>query len=282
VSDTTPPAPTPDAAARQRHRRTFPTMGTVASVFVVGAGAGAGAGADAGTDEGAAHVDAATGRLRAIFDRWEDEFSRYRASSPATAISEGRLRLQDSSELHRETYARAIQWRNRTGGAFDPHRADGSIDLAGIVKAAAMEEAGQELLRLGHADWCLNVGGDVLTAGSIDDRAWSVGIVHPDDRSRLWRTMTLDEGRRAVATSGTAERGEHIRRLASAKPVGRRVGQRISQRISQCSVAAADIVTADVLATAIMAGGRRMAEAAAAEWNVRVLAAFEDGSALSL
>lgn len=234
-------------------------MGTVASVFVVGV---------------SGEFEATIERLRASFERWEEEFSRYRLSSPATAIAEGRLRLQDSSVLHRETYARAIEWRNRTGGAFDPHRRDGSIDLAGIVKAAAIEDAGQELRRSGLDNWCLNVGGDVLTAGSIDDRAWSVGIVNPDDRSRLWRTMTLDEGRCAVATSGTFERGEHIWRLDARRGLG--------PRISQCSVAATDIVTADVLATAIVAAGRGMAEEAAAEWNVRVLAAFEDGSVLSV
>lgn len=260
----------PDAAPR--HRATFPTMGTVASVVAIDSDSGAGSG-----DEAA--FDAAIGRLRDVFERWEAEFSRYRPESPATAIAEGRLRLQDSSVLHRETYARAIEWRNRTGGAFDPHRRDGSIDLAGIVKATAMEDAGEQLHRLGWSDWCLNVGGDVLTAGSIDGRAWSAGIVHPDDRSRLWRTMTLDDGRRAVATSGTAERGEHIWRLgADATGPGLRAGS----RITQCSVAAPDIVTADVLATAIVAGGRPMAEAAAAEWDVRLLAAFEDGSALSL
>jgi len=236
-------------------------MGTVASVIALSAPADA-------------LFDGATERLRAIFERWEAEFSRYRPESPASAVADGRLRLQDSSVLHRETYARAIEWRNRTAGAFDPHRGDGSIDLAGIVKATAMEDAGEQLQRLGWLDWCLNVGGDVLTAGSIDGRAWSVGIVHPKDRSRLWRTMALDDGRRAVATSGTAERGEHIWRI--------RAGTDADSRIIQCSVVAADIVTADVLATAIVAGGPRMAEQAASDWNVRVLAAFDDGRVLSL
>lgn len=262
----------------ERRRATFPTMGTVASVFVIGGGGDSDDRGDVGDSGDVGRgFDAAIERLRDVFERWEEEFSRYRASSPATAIAEGRLRLQDSSELHRETYARAIEWRNRTGAAFDPHRPDGSIDLAGIVKAVAIEDAGGELRRAGFADWCLNVGGDVLTAGAIDGRAWSVGIVHPDDRSRLWRTMTLDDGRSAVATSGTSERGEHIWRLEAASGRGPGVGP----RVSQCSVAAEDIVTADVLATAIVAGGVRMAEAAAAEWNVRVLAAFEDGSVLS-
>lgn len=248
-----------DAAAPQR--ATFPTMGTVASLVVIGGGDSA---------DVLRGFDSVLERLRQVFERWEDEFSRYRASSPATAIAEGRLPLQDSSELHRVTYARAIEWRNRTGGAFDPHRPDGSIDLAGIVKAAAIEDAGGELRRAAFTDWCLNVGGDVLTAGAIDGRAWSVGIVHPDDRSRLWRTMTLDDGRCAVATSGSAERGEHIWRLDR------------GVRVRQCSVAASDIVTADVLATAVVAGGRRLAEEAAAEWGVRVLAAFDDGGVLQV
>ncbi|RNE67298.1 FAD:protein FMN transferase [Cryobacterium tepidiphilum] len=239
-----------------RHRATSATMGTVASLRVDG------------TDP--ATFAEAHRRLRGIFERWEDEFSLYRPSSPATAIAEGRLRLLDSSSQHRDTYAQAVDWRNRTGGAFDPHRHDGTVDLAGIVKAMAIDEAGTALAALGCANWCLNVGGDVLTSGSADGTPWSIGLVDPWDRTRLWRTIALDSKKRAVATSGSAERGAHIWRLPDGVP------------IRQCSVVAADIVTADVLATAIIAGGRSLAETAAAEWDLVVAISFEDGEELHI
>jgi thiamine biosynthesis lipoprotein len=49
----------------------------------------------------------------------------------------------------------------------------------------------------------------------------------------------------------------------------------------QVSVAGPDIVTADVLATAIVAGGRELLDVAALEWDVDVLAITRDGELLA-
>jgi thiamine biosynthesis lipoprotein len=75
----------------------------------------------------------------------------------------------------------------------------------------------------------------------------------------------------SLATSGSAERGDHIRaagreRSAAARPVFRQV-----------SVAACDIVTADVPATAIVAGGLPMLDRAAEGWDIEVLATRTGG-----
>jgi thiamine biosynthesis lipoprotein len=48
----------------------------------------------------------------------------------------------------------------------------------------------------------------------------------------------------------------------------------------QVSVVATDIVTADVLATAIVAGGRPMLDRATDEWELEVLATLPDGGLL--
>ena len=96
----------------------------------------------------------------------------------------------------------------------------------------------------GHQDWCLNAGGDVLVSGTqASGQPWTVGIVDPDDRSRLWTQIDTHPGRMAVATSGVQERGEHVWRMVS------------ETTFTQVTVAAADIETADVLATAILGGG---------------------------
>jgi hypothetical protein len=67
------------------------------------------------------------------------------------------------------------------------------------------------LRRHGATAWCLNAGGDVLTSGAqADGRPWVVGIVDPTDRTALISQFTCSAVHPAVATSGVAERGEHI------------------------------------------------------------------------
>jgi len=69
----------------------------------------------------------------------------------------------------------------------------------------------------------------------------------------------------AVATSGIAERGEHIWRRAG------------GDLFAQVSVAAGDIVTADVLATAIVAGGLDTLRLATDRWPAEVIAVTRSG-----
>lgn len=185
-------------------------------------------------------------------------FSLYRADSELSRIADGSLELVDASDELREVYAIALGWRRETGGAFTPHRPDGAIDLNGIVKAWAMAEAGRSL---GGGDWCLNVGGDVLASGhGADGSPWVVGIVDPADRSTLLTALPLRGPRRAAATSGSAERGDHIWTR------GRGPADFI-----QVTVLADDIVTADVLATAIVSGGAETLDDVTGRFDVDVL-----------
>ena len=238
----------------------FETMGTVVSIQTVGLSRSGGSG------------DPATlAAVERVFAEYDAEYSRYRTDSPATRIADGRLSLTQASEGHKAMYAAAVAWRNATGGAFDPHRADGSIDLAGIVKAAAIDAAGALLDRAGVTDWCINAGGDVLVRGAAegmqaDERVpWGVGIAHPDDRRSLLMSLALSGTRRAVATSGTSERGEHVWRSDP------------EARYRQVSVVADDIITADVLATAILAGGEPTLHEAVHTWAVAVVAVTSTG-----
>ncbi|MBT2503178.1 FAD:protein FMN transferase [Curtobacterium sp. ISL-83] len=230
----------------------FDTMGTVVSLRIDEDGAG---------DQ---HADV----VRAVRDRFtafDLEFSRYRPDSPASAIAAGRLLLTRASAEHRSWYAEAVRWRNETDGAFDPHRRDGTVDLAGIVKAAAIESAGTVLDDAALGRWCCNAGGDVLTRGGTADRPWTVGISHPDDPRRLLTTVALAGARRAVATSGTSQRGEHVWRTDTAGAY------------RQVTVVADDIVTADVLATAVLAGGPATLYRAVDRWRVDVIAVTTTG-----
>ena len=195
--------------------------------------------------------------VESAFAEYDARFSLYRPESELGRIADGSLALMDASEMVRDAYARSLEWRSITGGAFTPHRPDGILDLSGIVKALAMERASEILGSSG--DWILNAGGDVLTSGS----AATIGIVDPHDRRQLLTSVRLGGSRRAVATSGTAERGDHIWGRGG---------------FAQVTVVANDIVTADVLATAILAGGTETLNLSTSSWDIDVLAIDPEGN----
>lgn len=238
---------------------TFESMGTIVSVRL---------GGDA--DE---WMRRTAGRAaEEVFRRWDERFSLYRDDSELSRIARGDIRLTQASTALRDCYALATDWRDRTDGVFTPHRADGVLDLSGIVKGLAIAEAGQRLADLGLAGWSINAGGDILVAGRPSPSTeWVSGIVDPMDRGDLLARVPLPGPVRAVATSGSAERGEHI---WTALPD-------TASHFRQVSVFAGDIVTADVLATAIIAGGEKTLNDSTDRWPIEVLAVLQDGRLLA-
>ena len=231
-------------------RHVFETMGTVVSVV-----------SPAGRLTGPVRDG-----LAQAFDRLDRRFSLYRSDSEATAVADHRLLLRDASPEYRHAYDLAVGWTTDTDGAFTPHRPDGRIDLAGVIKALGIQDASRVLAPEGD-DWCINAGGDVLVSGGErPGKPWVVGIVDPDDRTRLASQFTCSAQFPAVATSGIAERGEHIWRVGA------------DRTFVQVSVAASDIITADVLATAILAGGPATLDLATRRWRIEVLAFLGDGA----
>jgi thiamine biosynthesis lipoprotein len=210
-------------------------------------------------------------RVEGAFDAFDQRFSLYRTDSEISRIARGELSLLHASDIMRDSYADALEWRRLTCDAFTPHRPDGVIDLSGIVKAKAMDAAAIVLDQVGEAGWLMNAGGDILSRGADQGEAWRVGIVDPLDRGSLLCNVTLDIGRRALATSGTAERGEHIWRQL------RPDSSQAPTLYRQVSVLADDIVTADVLATAILAGGPAYLDDSLADFDIDVLAIDENG-----
>jgi FAD:protein FMN transferase len=225
----------------------FETMGTVVSITFRGKPAAA---------EALAAAEAA-------FAEWDARYSLYRADSELSRIASGELRLTDASEQLRATYAIASEWRSATDGAFTAHRPDGVLDLSGVVKALALASAAEQLELAGVRDWSINAGGDVVV--SPGEETWNIGIVDPTDRETLLTSIALTNPRRACATSGTAERGDHIWKWDA------------SADFSQVTVVADDIVTADVLATAIVAGGAQTLDRASEHWAIDVIAVDRTG-----
>ncbi|CAO1649262.1 FAD:protein FMN transferase [Salinibacterium sp. NYA9b] len=236
-------------------RHTFQTMGTVASIEL--------------PQDWASEVAA----LERIFSLIDERFSLYRPESELSKLATGQLVLPSASAELLASYARALTWRNETAGLFSPHRPDGTIDLNGIVKAEAIEQAGEYLTSVGCPQWSINVGGDILvsptgaatavtsSAGQLAPPLLRAGIADPAAPTQLLCSLELRHRRRAIATSGSAQRGDHIWRGGSSEPA----------EFVQVSVVANDIVTADVLATAIVAGGRAALDDVADRWDVDVI-----------
>ncbi len=229
------------------HRFSFETMGTVASIAL------------AQTPEPGVAAELSR-ELTAICAEVEQRFSLHRRDSELSRINRGELRLTEASGSLRAAYAEAMQWSLATGGAFTPHRPDGALDLNGIVKAQAIADC-VELLRAEVSGANVTIGGDGECFGAPDpsrpDQPWRAGIADPHDRQLLLASMDLTPGWQALATSGSSERGDHI---------WTRPGVRAPLQVS---VAAANIVAADVLATAITAD-----PASAGPWCARFDAEF--------
>lgn len=231
-------------------RHVFETMGTVASMEV-----------PVGFELGATDVERAFGHI-------DERFSLYRTESELSRINRGELSLSDASPRLLAAYERSLEWRDATNGLFSVHRPDGAIDLNGIVKAEAIEQAGAMLDAAECPAWTINVGGDILVRGV----GWSTGVSDPADLDSLLTAVDLGaKDRRALATSGSAQRGDHIWRGAELAP----------SAFVQVSVMAADIVTADVLATAIVAGGPDALDDITDRWAVHVLTVDRAGALLA-
>ncbi|SFR72474.1 thiamine biosynthesis lipoprotein [Agromyces sp. CF514] len=247
----------------------FPAMGTVVSLRVGDPPEGsAAAGASPWSGPAAAaSVDRSAPLLAEVmvaFARWEARCSLVEPRSELSRIARGDLALHAASAEVRGAYALALDWRSRTGGRFTPHRGDGVIDLNGVVKALAVADAGDALDRAGRLGWAIDAGGDILVAAGA---RVPVGIADPLDRTALLARFDLDGmRRRAIATSGSAERGDHIWTVAGIE----------GSPFVQVSVAAADLVTADVLATGIVAGGLDGLHDLSARFDVDVLAVTLD------
>jgi len=156
------------------------------------------------------------------------------------------------------------------------------IDLGGIAKGYAVDQALAELRRRGITAALVNAGGDIATMGRPPEaKTWRVGIQKPNRRSgRLPEVVLLTTG--AVATSGDYERFVEIGGERYSHIIDPRTGMPVKS-MSSVTVIAPDAATADILATACsVLGPKRGVELTAQLANVEVMYAIaaEDGPAV--
>jgi len=140
----------------------------------------------------------------------EDRFSTFLSTSEISRINNGELHMLDASPDVVEVLDACTWLEHLSNGVFNARRPDGSVDPAGFVKGWAAERAARLLAEAGLQNFYLRIGGDIQTHGvQATGEKWRVGIVDPHDASRIHSYVDIPENW-AVATSGTAERGQHI------------------------------------------------------------------------
>jgi thiamine biosynthesis lipoprotein len=196
--------------------------------------------------------------------KWADDvFSLWRDDTPLTRLARGEITVDDCPPAVGEVFAECERYREITNGAFDARRPDGVLDPTGIVKTWAVARAAWRIEALESSGWLIGASGDVLVSGFAPGMApWRVGIADPREGGNPQGGPTLgvlhmggglDAPFRALATSGTAQHGEHIWNPATG---------RMESEFAQASVVGTDLVECDAWATAIVSGGANVAIAA--------------------
>jgi len=192
----------------------------------------------------------------AILHEADRTFSLYKPESPLSRLARGEAAVRDLPPVVSDIWDACEKWEQTTDGWFSAFTPEHTFDPSGIVKTWAAQAAANYLVGNGLSDITVNAGGDIWISDDASGEAdWRVGLHKPVSiASTEAGTLTVVDLRgtpfRAVATSGSAERGLHI---WNPKAPDRAA----ANELVQVSVVARDLVTADVWATAAFAMGAR-------------------------
>jgi thiamine biosynthesis lipoprotein len=177
-------------------------------------------------------------------------------------------RLPEKAEI--EQARRRVDFRRLSIGA------DGRValppgfglDLGGIAKGAVVDLLGGYLEQLGHRDYLIEAGGDILLSGlKQGDKQWVIGIRHPRKSEGFLGLVSLGErGKKlSIVTSGDYERYfikdgvryHHILDPATGYP---------ARGLVSVTILAPACAEADALATAVFVLGMEKGLALLAHW----------------
>jgi FAD:protein FMN transferase len=241
--------------AERTHRRVEHVMGMPISLALRGRHA-----ADAA-------AEAAWAEVVAVLREVDRVFSTYRPDSAVSRLGRGELDVADCPPEVAEVLGLGALAEQQSGGAFAVRR-NGVLDPSGVVKGWAVERAAAPLHALADTDSCLSAGGDMTCRTADPDGApWRIGIEDPRDPSRVLAVVPVTNG--AVATSGTAHRGQHLVDARTGRP---------PSGIGSVTVLADSLTWADIDATAAYVQGQSAAAWLATRPGRTGLVVWADGT----
>ena len=202
-------------------------------------------------------------------------FSLYKPDSPLSRLARGETSVAECPAVVDQVWQLCEQWNKVTDGWFSAFTAQNTFDPSGLVKTWAAKFAADQLIEAGITDFTLNAGGDILISDSqTRDDFWRIAIGKPvsiaSAEAGVLTVLDLEGTQyRAVATSGSAERGEHIWNPK---------GSELQKAVVQVSVIAENVVEADVWATAAFAEGIGSLKRINKQPNLEALYVMADGS----
>lgn len=202
-----------------------------------------------------------------ILHEVDDTFSTWRANSPISRLRRGELALNEAPAEIAGVLDACATARDMSDGWFDPWAAPDGVDPTGYVKGWSGQRLLHALRERGAEGALVNAAGDVAAFGFPEaSRHWRIGLVDPLTKDRLLGVVSVDD--RAMAVSGTYERGDHIY-----DPHG---GPATSGVVS-AAVVGPDLGVSDALATALVAGGTAALEVIKMLPDHEGLLVFDDG-----
>ena len=165
------------------------------------------------TKHGVEYLDAAIDRASNFFTHVDEVFSTWKSESVISKLRRGEITIDSCSDEVKSVWNACGAAREISGGAFDPWAVEGGFDPSGYVKGWAADRACDIFVGLGIESCLINAGGDLAMRGGRPEgegfAPWEIGIRNPDNVGEIVHSIFMRDG--AVATSGTYEKGAHIR-----------------------------------------------------------------------
>ena len=184
--------------------------------------------------------------VRAFTHHVDEVFSTYKQDSVISKLRRSEISIDGCSLEVIEVWNACANAKYLSDGAFDPWKVAGGFDPSGYVKGWAADLVSEQLIKQGAKHIQVNAGGDISVRGGKDaNTPWKLAVAHPSIKGEISKLYSITTG--AIATSGSAERGDHIIDPHS-KTVA--VGAR------SATVIGPDAGISDALATALVVSGR--------------------------
>lgn len=173
-------------------------------------------------------------------------FSTYLPDSQVSRLRRGEIAIDEADQLVQQVWQACLEVKEISDGAFDPWAVAGGFDPSGYVKGWAADLVSEQLIKQGAKHIQVNAGGDISVRGGKDaNTPWKLAVAHPSIKGEISKLYSITTG--AIATSGSAERGDHIIDPHT-KTIA--VGAR------SATVMGPDAGISDALATALVVSGR--------------------------
>lgn len=128
------------------------------------------------------------------------------------------------------------------------------LDLGGVAKGFAVDEAVKVLKGQGVSAGIVNAGGDLKAFGTKPGRQkWRIGVQDPDDHQELAGVLEVEDG--AVATSGDYERYFEVEGVRYHHILDPDTGYPARSGLRSVTILTIDCLMADALSTAIFVLG---------------------------